>query len=76
MLTNRAENSRTLLVTESGTSGLQSPRSPSFMECPPSFLRLLLPGGDVDLEKSQFSRAARIFYNLALKVRGPLLRPA
>lgn len=28
---------------------------------------LLLPGGDVDLEKSEFSRAARIFYNLALK---------
>uniref|UniRef100_A0A3Q1HGA5 folate gamma-glutamyl hydrolase n=1 Tax=Anabas testudineus TaxID=64144 RepID=A0A3Q1HGA5_ANATE len=28
---------------------------------------LLLPGGDVDIEKSQFTRAARIFYNLALK---------
>lgn len=28
---------------------------------------LLLPGGDVDLEKSQFSRAAKIFYNLALR---------
>ncbi|KAM4583424.1 gamma-glutamyl hydrolase isoform 1-T2 [Fundulus diaphanus] len=28
---------------------------------------LLLPGGDVDLQTSQFSRAARIFYNLALK---------
>lgn len=31
-------------------------------------LRLLLPGGDVDLQMSQFSRAAKIFYNLALKV--------
>uniref|UniRef100_A0A3B4FP26 folate gamma-glutamyl hydrolase n=1 Tax=Pundamilia nyererei TaxID=303518 RepID=A0A3B4FP26_9CICH len=30
-------------------------------------LRLLLPGGDVDLQTSQFSRAAKIFYNLALK---------
>ncbi|XP_047440001.1 zgc:171566 [Mugil cephalus] len=28
---------------------------------------LLLPGGDVDIQTSQFSRAARIFYNLALK---------
>ncbi|KAL6112332.1 ggh [Pungitius sinensis] len=28
---------------------------------------LLLPGGDVDLQKSQFSRAARIFYRLAMK---------
>ncbi|XP_075952260.1 gamma-glutamyl hydrolase [Anarhichas minor] len=28
---------------------------------------LLLPGGDVDLQTSQFSRAARIFYRLALK---------
>uniref|UniRef100_A0A665T8A1 folate gamma-glutamyl hydrolase n=1 Tax=Echeneis naucrates TaxID=173247 RepID=A0A665T8A1_ECHNA len=28
---------------------------------------LLLPGGDVDLLKSEFSRAAKIFYNLALK---------
>ncbi|KAM4588036.1 gamma-glutamyl hydrolase [Odontesthes bonariensis] len=28
---------------------------------------LLLPGGDVDLQTSQFSRAARIFYNLALR---------
>ncbi|KAM8915793.1 gamma-glutamyl hydrolase [Spinachia spinachia] len=28
---------------------------------------LLLPGGNVDLQKSQFSRAARIFYRLALK---------
>ncbi|XP_047203868.1 zgc:171566 [Girardinichthys multiradiatus] len=28
---------------------------------------LLLPGGNVDLQTSQFSRAARIFYNLALK---------
>lgn len=28
---------------------------------------LLLPGGDVDLQTSQFSRAAKIFYNLALK---------
>lgn len=28
---------------------------------------LLLPGGDVDLQMSQFSRAAKIFYNLALK---------
>uniref|UniRef100_A0A3B4FRB2 folate gamma-glutamyl hydrolase n=1 Tax=Pundamilia nyererei TaxID=303518 RepID=A0A3B4FRB2_9CICH len=30
-------------------------------------IRLLLPGGDVDLQTSQFSRAAKIFYNLALK---------
>uniref|UniRef100_A0A3Q3XF98 folate gamma-glutamyl hydrolase n=1 Tax=Mola mola TaxID=94237 RepID=A0A3Q3XF98_MOLML len=29
--------------------------------------QLLLPGGDVDIQTSQFSRAARIFYNLALK---------
>ncbi|KAM9408368.1 gamma-glutamyl hydrolase-like [Pholidichthys leucotaenia] len=28
---------------------------------------LLLPGGDVDIQLSQFSRTARIFYNLALK---------
>ncbi|XP_037535863.1 zgc:171566 [Nematolebias whitei] len=28
---------------------------------------LLLPGGDVDLQTSLFSRAARIFYNLALR---------
>ncbi|XP_071350909.1 gamma-glutamyl hydrolase [Trachinotus anak] len=28
---------------------------------------LLLPGGDVDLQTSQYSRAAKIFYNLALK---------
>lgn len=28
---------------------------------------LLLPGGEVDIQTSQFSRAARIFYNLALK---------
>ncbi|XP_074505556.1 gamma-glutamyl hydrolase isoform X2 [Sebastes fasciatus] len=28
---------------------------------------LLLPGGDVDLQTSLFSRAAKIFYNLALK---------
>ncbi|XP_056156867.1 zgc:171566 [Lampris incognitus] len=28
---------------------------------------LLLPGGDVDLQTSQFSQAAKIFYNLALK---------
>ncbi|XP_013870805.1 gamma-glutamyl hydrolase [Austrofundulus limnaeus] len=28
---------------------------------------LLLPGGDVDIKTSQFSRAARIFYNLALR---------
>uniref|UniRef100_A0A667YCC9 folate gamma-glutamyl hydrolase n=1 Tax=Myripristis murdjan TaxID=586833 RepID=A0A667YCC9_9TELE len=28
---------------------------------------LLLPGGDVDLQKSQFSRTAKIFYNLALR---------
>lgn len=28
---------------------------------------LLLPGGDVDIQTSQFSRAARIFYDLALK---------
>uniref|UniRef100_A0A3B4W948 folate gamma-glutamyl hydrolase n=1 Tax=Seriola lalandi dorsalis TaxID=1841481 RepID=A0A3B4W948_SERLL len=28
---------------------------------------LLLPGGDVDLQTSQFSRAAKIFYSLALK---------
>ncbi|KAM4612793.1 gamma-glutamyl hydrolase [Polymixia lowei] len=28
---------------------------------------LLLPGGDVDLETSQFSRASKIFYGLALK---------
>ncbi|MEQ2248548.1 hypothetical protein ILYODFUR_020122, partial [Ilyodon furcidens] len=28
---------------------------------------LLLPGGNVDIQTSQFSRAARIFYNLALK---------
>ncbi|XP_059185738.1 zgc:171566 [Centropristis striata] len=28
---------------------------------------LLLPGGDVDLQTSQFSRTAKIFYNLALK---------
>ncbi|XP_062419955.1 gamma-glutamyl hydrolase-like [Pungitius pungitius] len=32
-----------------------------------SINRLLLPGGDVDLQKSQFSRAARIFYRLAVK---------
>lgn len=41
---------------------------------PASLLRLLLPGGDVDLEKSQFSRAAGIFYTLAVKVRGPVER--
>lgn len=28
---------------------------------------LLLPGGDVDLQTSQFSRVAKIFYDLALK---------
>ncbi|XP_041945483.1 zgc:171566 [Alosa sapidissima] len=28
---------------------------------------LLLPGGDVDLQKSAFSRAAKIFYDLAIK---------
>uniref|UniRef100_UPI0037E70476 gamma-glutamyl hydrolase n=1 Tax=Semicossyphus pulcher TaxID=241346 RepID=UPI0037E70476 len=28
---------------------------------------LLLPGGDVDIERSQFTQAARIFYDLALK---------
>ncbi|GAA6223889.1 gamma-glutamyl hydrolase-like [Lates japonicus] len=28
---------------------------------------LLLPGGDVDLQTSQFSQAAKIFYNLALR---------
>ncbi|XP_039971601.1 zgc:171566 [Xiphias gladius] len=28
---------------------------------------LLLPGGDVDLQTSQFSRAAKIFYDLALR---------
>uniref|UniRef100_A0A8C1CDD5 folate gamma-glutamyl hydrolase n=1 Tax=Cyprinus carpio carpio TaxID=630221 RepID=A0A8C1CDD5_CYPCA len=28
---------------------------------------LLLPGGNVDIEKSQFTRAARIFYELAIK---------
>ncbi|KAF7653668.1 hypothetical protein LDENG_00079840, partial [Lucifuga dentata] len=28
---------------------------------------LLLPGGNVDIQTSQFSRAAKIFYNLALK---------
>uniref|UniRef100_A0AAR2L2Z2 folate gamma-glutamyl hydrolase n=1 Tax=Pygocentrus nattereri TaxID=42514 RepID=A0AAR2L2Z2_PYGNA len=28
---------------------------------------LLLPGGDVDLQKSQFSRMAKIFYELAIK---------
>ncbi|KAK0149084.1 Gamma-glutamyl hydrolase [Merluccius polli] len=28
---------------------------------------LLLPGGDVDLQTSQFSRVSKIFYNLALK---------
>ncbi|XP_034726430.1 zgc:171566 [Etheostoma cragini] len=28
---------------------------------------LLLPGGDVDLQTSQFSRAAKIFYDLSLK---------
>ncbi|KAL2091000.1 hypothetical protein ACEWY4_013263 [Coilia grayii] len=28
---------------------------------------LLLPGGDVDLQTSGFSRAAKIFYNLAIK---------
>ncbi|KAG7229557.1 hypothetical protein INR49_031981 [Caranx melampygus] len=28
---------------------------------------LLLPGGDVDLQTSQYSRAAKIFYSLALK---------
>ncbi|XP_062842654.1 zgc:171566 [Trichomycterus rosablanca] len=28
---------------------------------------LLLPGGDVDLQKSQFSRVAKIFYELAIK---------
>lgn len=32
-------------------------------------LRLLLPGGDVDIETSQFTRASKILYNLALKVR-------
>ena len=30
--------------------------------------RLLLPGGDVDIETSQFSRVSKIFYSLALKV--------
>ncbi|TNN24678.1 Gamma-glutamyl hydrolase [Liparis tanakae] len=30
-------------------------------------LRLLLPGGDVNVETSQFSRASRIFYDLALR---------
>lgn len=30
--------------------------------------RLLLPGGDVDLETSQFSRLSKIFYDLAIKV--------
>lgn len=29
---------------------------------------LLLPGGDVDLQKSQFSRVSKIFYELAIKV--------
>ncbi|XP_051551324.1 zgc:171566 [Myxocyprinus asiaticus] len=28
---------------------------------------LLLPGGDVNIEKSQFTRAAKIFYELAIK---------
>nr|XP_057911662.1 zgc:171566 [Doryrhamphus excisus] len=28
---------------------------------------LLLPGGDVDIQTSQYTRAAKIFYNLALK---------
>uniref|UniRef100_A0A672MA77 folate gamma-glutamyl hydrolase n=1 Tax=Sinocyclocheilus grahami TaxID=75366 RepID=A0A672MA77_SINGR len=28
---------------------------------------LLLPGGNVDIEKSQFTRAAKIFYELAIK---------
>uniref|UniRef100_A0A8B9KDX5 folate gamma-glutamyl hydrolase n=1 Tax=Astyanax mexicanus TaxID=7994 RepID=A0A8B9KDX5_ASTMX len=28
---------------------------------------LLLPGGDVDLQKSQFSRVSKIFYELAIK---------
>ncbi|XP_028854553.1 gamma-glutamyl hydrolase [Denticeps clupeoides] len=28
---------------------------------------LLLPGGDVDLQKSQFSKVAKIFYDLAIK---------
>uniref|UniRef100_A0A8C1RK67 folate gamma-glutamyl hydrolase n=1 Tax=Cyprinus carpio TaxID=7962 RepID=A0A8C1RK67_CYPCA len=30
-------------------------------------IHLLLPGGNVDIEKSQFTRAARIFYELAIK---------
>ncbi|KAI4871875.1 hypothetical protein NFI96_003792 [Prochilodus magdalenae] len=30
-------------------------------------LTLLLPGGDVDLQKSQFSRVAKIYYELAIK---------
>eukprot|EP00064_Thunnus_orientalis_P013556 superscaffoldBa00002227_g13595 len=30
-------------------------------------IRLLLPGGDVDLQTSQFSQVAKIFYDLALK---------
>ncbi|XP_063767739.1 zgc:171566 isoform X2 [Eleginops maclovinus] len=30
-------------------------------------VRLLLPGGDVDIQTSQYSRAAKIFYDLALK---------
>lgn len=30
--------------------------------------RLLLPGGDVDLQKSEYSKAAKIFYDLAIEV--------
>ena len=30
---------------------------------------MLLPGGSVNLQTSQFSQAAKIFYDLALKVK-------
>ncbi|KAL4655697.1 gamma-glutamyl hydrolase-like [Arapaima gigas] len=33
---------------------------------------LLLPGGDVDLQKSQFSRVSKIFYDLAIKANDAL----
>lgn len=39
-------------------------------------LRLLLPGGDVDIQTSQFTRAAKILYSLALKVRGLKFTPS
>ncbi|XP_018602435.1 gamma-glutamyl hydrolase [Scleropages formosus] len=33
---------------------------------------LLLPGGDVDLQKSEFSRVSKIFYDLAIKANDAL----